>query len=121
MEKQPEDGIVSAIGNATLVVCSIGASEKEILDVTGPYRIDYMATNKLVEAGMVGNLYACHRRRITTMQHMLIYLLIHIPATAAKVEHFILVTSLGTNRIGFPAFLLKYVATPAVTFARVCM
>jgi hypothetical protein len=57
LEKQPEDGIVSAIGNATLVVCSIGASEKEIFDVTGPYRIDYMATNKLVEAGMVGNLY----------------------------------------------------------------
>ena len=28
-------------------------------------------------------------------------------ASAAKVEHFILVTSLGTNRIGFPAFLLK--------------
>jgi len=27
--------------------------------------------------------------------------------SAAKVEHFILVTSLGTNRIGFPAFLLN--------------
>nr|CAB3451629.1 unnamed protein product [Digitaria exilis] len=78
LEKQPQDGIVKAIGNASLVVCSIGASEKEILDVTGPYRIDYMATRNLVEA-----------------------------ATAAKVEHFILVTSLGTNKIGFPAFLLK--------------
>lgn len=78
LEKQPQDGIVEAIGNASLVVCSIGASEKEILDVTGPYRIDYMATTKLVQA-----------------------------ATAAQVEHFVLVTSLGTNRIGFPAFLLK--------------
>jgi hypothetical protein len=79
LEKEPQEGIVSAIGNASLVVCSIGASEKEILDVTGPYRIDYMATSKLVQA-----------------------------ATAAKqVEHFILVTSLGTNKIGFPAFLLK--------------
>ncbi|KAK8458737.1 hypothetical protein SEVIR_2G003700v4 [Setaria viridis] len=78
LEKQPQDGIVEAIGNASLVVCSIGASEKEILDVTGPYRIDYMATTKLVQA-----------------------------ATAAQVEHFVLVTSLGTNRIGFPAFLLN--------------
>ncbi|KAL5225463.1 hypothetical protein ABZP36_012102 [Zizania latifolia] len=78
LEKQPQADIVSAIGNAAIVVCSIGASEKEILDVTGPYRIDYMATNNLVQS-----------------------------ATAAKVEHFILVTSLGTNRIGFPAFLLN--------------
>ncbi|KAG8095530.1 hypothetical protein GUJ93_ZPchr0012g20936 [Zizania palustris] len=78
LEKQPQADIVSAIGNAVIVVCSIGASEKEILDVTGPYRIDYMATNNLVQS-----------------------------ATAAKVEHFILVTSLGTNRIGFPAFLLN--------------
>ncbi|KAF0930310.1 hypothetical protein E2562_031977 [Oryza meyeriana var. granulata] len=78
LEKQPQEDIASAIGNAAIVVCSIGASEKDILDVTGPYRIDYMATNNLVRA-----------------------------ATAAKVEHFILVTSLGTNRIGFPAFLLN--------------
>ncbi|CAM0151641.1 unnamed protein product [Urochloa decumbens] len=78
LEKQPRDGIAKAIGKASLVVCSIGASEKEILDVTGPYRIDYMATSNLVQA-----------------------------ATAAKVEHFILVTSLGTNKIGFPAFLLN--------------
>lgn len=78
LEKQAQSDIVSAIGNAAIVVCSIGASEKDILDVTGPYRIDYMATNNLVQA-----------------------------ATAAKVEHFILVTSLGTNRIGFPAFLLN--------------
>uniref|UniRef100_A0A0D9XH61 NAD(P)-binding domain-containing protein n=1 Tax=Leersia perrieri TaxID=77586 RepID=A0A0D9XH61_9ORYZ len=78
LEKQPQADIVSAIGNAEIVVCSIGASEKDILDVTGPYRIDYIATNNLVQA-----------------------------ATAAKVEHFILVTSLGTNRIGFPAFLLN--------------
>uniref|UniRef100_A0A0E0M4V3 NAD(P)-binding domain-containing protein n=1 Tax=Oryza punctata TaxID=4537 RepID=A0A0E0M4V3_ORYPU len=78
LEKQAPADIVSAIGNAKIVACSIGASEKDILDVTGPYRIDYIATNNLVQA-----------------------------ATAAKVEHFILVTSLGTNRIGFPAFLLN--------------
>jgi len=28
-------------------------------------------------------------------------------ATVAKVDHFILVTSLGTNKVGFPAALLK--------------
>ncbi|WVZ82182.1 hypothetical protein U9M48_029471 [Paspalum notatum var. saurae] len=78
LEKQTQEGLVAAIGDASLVVCSIGASEKEILDVTGPYRIDYMSTNNLVQA-----------------------------AAAARVEHFILVTSLGTNRIGFPAFLLN--------------
>ena len=52
LEKQPQEGIVKAIGNASLVVCAIGASEKEILDVTGPYRIDYLATSNLVQAGM---------------------------------------------------------------------
>jgi len=79
LEKQPQEGIVKAIGNASLVVCSIGASEKEILDVTGPYRIDYSATSNLVQAA----------------------------TAAAMVEHFILVTSLGTSKIGFPAFLLN--------------
>jgi len=33
LEKQPQEGIVKAIGYASLVVCSIGASENEILDV----------------------------------------------------------------------------------------
>ncbi|CAM0952074.1 unnamed protein product [Alopecurus aequalis] len=78
LEKQGESGIAAAIGDASLVVCSIGASEKEILDVTGPYRIDYVATANLVRA-----------------------------AAAAGVEHFVLVTSLGTTRVGFPAALLN--------------
>lgn len=78
LEKQGESGIAAAIGGASLVVCSIGASEKEILDVTGPYRIDYVATANLVRA-----------------------------AAAAGVEHFVLVTSLGTTRVGFPAALLN--------------
>ena len=78
LEKQGASGIAAAIGGASLVVCSIGASEKEILDVTGPYRIDYVATANLVRA-----------------------------AAAAGVEHFVLVTSLGTTRVGFPAALLK--------------
>ncbi|KAM0861798.1 hypothetical protein ACQ4PT_045652 [Festuca glaucescens] len=78
LEKQGDAGIAAAIGGASLVVCSIGASEKEILDVTGPYRIDYVATANLVRA-----------------------------AAAAGVEHFVLVTSLGTTRVGFPAALLN--------------
>ncbi|XP_047047793.1 protein TIC 62, chloroplastic [Lolium rigidum] len=78
LEKQGDSAIAAAIGGASLVVCSIGASEKEILDVTGPYRIDYLATANLVRA-----------------------------AASAGVEHFVLVTSLGTTRVGFPAALLN--------------
>ncbi|KAL1811918.1 hypothetical protein ACET3Z_021983 [Daucus carota] len=72
------DQIGPAIANASTVICCIGASEKEISDITGPYRIDYLATKNLVDA-----------------------------ATAAKVSHFILVTSLGTNKFGFPAAILN--------------
>ncbi|KAK3023008.1 hypothetical protein RJ639_045002 [Escallonia herrerae] len=67
-----------ALGNASIVLCCIGASEKEVLDVTGPYRIDYQASKNLIDA-----------------------------ATIAKVNHFILLTSLGTNKVGFPAAILN--------------
>ncbi|TYI37494.1 hypothetical protein ES332_A03G215600v1 [Gossypium tomentosum] len=76
LEKQ--DTIAPAIGNASVVKCCIGASEKEIFDITGPYRIDYQATKNLIDA-----------------------------ATAVKVNHFILVSSLGTNKVGFPAAILN--------------
>lgn len=76
LEKPDEIGL--AISNAGVVVCCIGASEKEVFDVTGPYRIDYQATKNLIDA-----------------------------ATVAKVNHFILLTSLGTNKVGFPAALLN--------------
>uniref|UniRef100_A0A1D1XDE9 Protein TIC 62, chloroplastic n=1 Tax=Anthurium amnicola TaxID=1678845 RepID=A0A1D1XDE9_9ARAE len=76
LENQEEIG--PAIGNASIVICCIGASEKEVLDVTGPYRIDYKATKNLIDS-----------------------------ATVAKVDYFILLTSLGTNKIGFPAALLN--------------
>ncbi|KAG0627969.1 hypothetical protein M758_2G240600 [Ceratodon purpureus] len=76
LEKQ--DTIANSLGNAGVVVCSIGASEKEISDVTGPYRIDYKATENLIKA-----------------------------ATRAKVNHFILVTSLGTTKLGWPASILN--------------
>nr|XP_016513247.1 PREDICTED: protein TIC 62, chloroplastic-like isoform X2 [Nicotiana tabacum] len=72
------DRIRPALGNASIVICCIGASEKEIFDVTGPYRIDYQATKNLIDA-----------------------------ATVAKVDHFILLTSLGTNKVGFPAAILN--------------
>ncbi|CAK8576459.1 unnamed protein product [Lathyrus sativus] len=72
------DQIGSALGNASTVICTIGASEKEIFDITGPCRIDYRATKNLVDA-----------------------------ASVAKVNHFILVTSLGTNKFGFPAAILN--------------
>lgn len=49
LEKQ--DQIEPALGNASVVLCCIGASEKEIFDITGPYRIDYLATKNLIEAG----------------------------------------------------------------------
>ncbi|XP_031394787.1 protein TIC 62, chloroplastic isoform X1 [Punica granatum] len=76
--ERPADQIVPALGNASVVICCIGASEKEVFDVTGPCRIDYRATKNLVDA-----------------------------ATAMKVNHFILVSSLGTNKIGFPAAILN--------------
>ncbi|XP_010521452.1 PREDICTED: protein TIC 62, chloroplastic isoform X2 [Tarenaya hassleriana] len=75
---EKKDSIEPALGNASVVICCIGASEKEIFDITGPYRIDFQATKNLVDA-----------------------------AKAAKVDHFLLVTSLGTNKFGFPAAVLN--------------
>lgn len=46
-----------AIANASTVICCIGASEKEISDITGPYRIDYLATKNLVDAGKLWGGY----------------------------------------------------------------
>ncbi|GAB2267292.1 hypothetical protein Dimus_002277 [Dionaea muscipula] len=76
LEKRDEIG--PALGNASVVICCIGASEKEVFDITGPYRIDYLATKNLIDA-----------------------------ATIAKVDHFIMVSSLGTNKVGFPAAILN--------------
>lgn len=49
LEKPDEIG--PALGNVSVVICCIGASEKEVFDITGPYRIDYLATKNLIEAG----------------------------------------------------------------------
>lgn len=73
-----KSSIGPAIGNASVVICCIGASEKEVFDITGPYRIDYKASKNLIEA-----------------------------ATVAEVDYFILLTSLGTNKFGLPAAILN--------------
>ncbi|GAB4853936.1 hypothetical protein Ancab_018145 [Ancistrocladus abbreviatus] len=75
---EKRDQIEPALGNASVVICCIGASEKEVFDITGPYRIDYQATKNLIDA-----------------------------ANVAKVDHFILLTSLGTSKVGFPAAILN--------------
>ena len=49
LEKRGQIG--PALGNASVVICCIGASEKEVFDITGPYRIDYLATKNLIDAG----------------------------------------------------------------------
>lgn len=48
---EKEDAIEYSLGDAGVVICAIGASEKEVLDITGPYRIDYKATENLIKAG----------------------------------------------------------------------
>jgi uncharacterized protein YbjT (DUF2867 family) len=71
--EQP-DTLGPAIGNAAKVVCAVGAAESELGDFSAPRRIDGEGATRLVEA-----------------------------ATAAGVQQFVLVTSLGTGKIGFPA------------------
>lgn len=56
------------------VVCAVGAAESELGDFSAPRRIDGEGATRLVEA-----------------------------AAAAGVQQFVLVTSLGTGKIGFPA------------------
>ncbi|XP_020978302.1 uncharacterized protein LOC107637339 [Arachis ipaensis] len=50
------DQIGPALGNASTVICSIGASEKEVFDITGPCRIDYRATKSLIDAATVAKV-----------------------------------------------------------------
>lgn len=71
------DTLAPAIGNAGRVVCTVGASEAG-LDVSAPKRIDGDGTTALVEA-----------------------------AAAAGVQQFVLVSSLGTGKVGFPAAVLN--------------
>lgn len=70
--------IPAALGSAAKVVCAVGAAESELGDIGGPRRIDGEGSTALVQA-----------------------------ASAAGVEQFVLVTSLGTGKVGFPAGILN--------------
>lgn len=60
------------------VVCAVGAPESDALNVSAPKKIDGDGTIALVEA-----------------------------AAAAGVEQFVLISSLGTGKVGFPASILN--------------
>eukprot|EP00955_Chlamydomonas_euryale_P036094 350331-Chlamydomonas_euryale.AAC.4 len=60
------------------VVCAVGAPESDVLNTTAPRRIDGEGTISLIRA-----------------------------AANAGVSHFVLVTSLGTGKLGFPAGVLN--------------
>ncbi|OAY79357.1 Protein TIC 62, chloroplastic, partial [Ananas comosus] len=119
-----EGGIVPAIANASVVICCIGASEKEVFDVTGPYRIDYKATKNLIDAGKIKilldfllqfseiNYEIAAPLNTSSYSQCVVFSPVFLPlffcaATTAKVDHFILLTSLGTSKIGFPAAILN--------------
>eukprot|EP00798_Chlamydomonas_sp_ICE-L_P012780 gene12780-16037_t len=72
------DGMSTAIGNASRVVCAVGAAESEVLNRDGPKSVDGEGSIALVNA-----------------------------AKATGVTQFVLVTSLGTGKLGFPAGVLN--------------
>lgn len=72
------DSIAPAIGNASRVVCCVGAADSEFTNLSAPRRIDYEGTERLIEA-----------------------------AANLDIPQFILVTSLGTGKLGFPAGILN--------------
>ena len=75
---QPTTTLADAIGEAEVVVCCVGAPENEF-NPANPKLIDGEGVTKLVEAAK----------------------------SKDKVKHFILVTSLGTGRFGWPASVLN--------------
>ena len=75
---QDEESIEPAIGNASRVICAVGAAESEFTNLSAPKLIDFEATETLINV-----------------------------AASCKVDQFILVTSLGTGKLGFPAGVLN--------------
>jgi len=75
---QDADSIKPAIGNASRVVCAVGAAESEFTNLSAPKKIDYEATETLIQT-----------------------------AAQCKIPQFVLVTSLGTGKLGFPAGVLN--------------
>lgn len=52
----------AAVGSASILMCSIGASEEEVVDITGPYHIDYVATAYLVGLAVSSTSPWCRTR-----------------------------------------------------------
>lgn len=75
---EDEESIKPAIGNASRVICAVGAAESEFTNLSAPKRIDYEATETLIDV-----------------------------AAECDIPQFILVTSLGTGKLGFPAGVLN--------------
>ena len=75
---QDEESIEPAIGNASRVICAVGAAESEFTNLSAPKLIDFEATETLITV-----------------------------AAACNVDQFVLVTSLGTGKLGFPAGVLN--------------
>ena len=73
-----EESVARALQGVAQVVCAVGASDGEFSDLSAPRRIDGEGAARLVEA-----------------------------AAAANVSQFVLVTSLGTGKVGFPAAILN--------------
>lgn len=70
--------IKQAIGSANKVVCALGASESEALNFAEPKKVDCDYTVNLINA-----------------------------AASTGVEQFVLVSSLGTGKVGWPASILN--------------
>lgn len=72
------ESIAPAIGNASRVVCAVGAAGTDFFDVTSPKRIDFEGTEQLIEE-----------------------------SARRGVQQFVLVTSLATGKFGLPAGILN--------------
>ena len=80
------DTIIPAIGNASRIVCAVGAAESEFTDLTAPMRIDGEGTINLIKAAAAAAASG---------------------SGSVSIDHFILVTSLGTGKWGWPAGVLN--------------
>ncbi|KAL2523827.1 hypothetical protein Adt_08881 [Abeliophyllum distichum] len=87
LEKRNQIG--PALGNASSVLCCIGASEKEVRKT--------LVFGKNSRVGLYSSIDE-NAAMITAVFHA---------AASAKVDHFFLLTSLGTNKVGFPAAILN--------------
>ena len=74
-----KESIPPAIGNSTRIVCAVGAAESEFTDLTAPKKIDGEGTINLIQAAV----------------------------EIGRTDQFVLVTSLGTGKFGWPAGILN--------------